>query len=79
MPKFDYSYLTIPKDEETLAHALLQIKKEQVRWTPERKTIMRNKLIQTWNAKQTNPLMIYHVPCKGQEMPKEGNRHDNQE
>lgn len=34
---------------------------------------MRNKIIQTWNAKQTDPLMIYHVPRKGQEKPKEGN------
>lgn len=46
VPKFDYSHCSIPKDDETLAHALIGIREERVRWTPARKAIIRNELIQ---------------------------------
>ena len=46
MWKHDNSYHFTPKDDETLEHALYQIKQERVRWTPTRKTILRNKLIE---------------------------------
>lgn len=46
MPKYNYSHYSKPKDDEIIAHALLWIKKERVRWTPTKTTIFRTKLIQ---------------------------------
>ena len=57
MTKYDYTCCFVPRDNETLNQAIQRMKKERVRWTLARKAAYRNKLIQSWNAQQSIPLL----------------------